>query len=55
MILMIEAKKNIACGVEVFLVQLVNKKVEKKSIENILLVIEFTKVFVDDLPRIFPI
>lgn len=49
-----QVKKDLTLGVEAFLVQLVTKKNEEKSIEDIPVVVESTDIFVDNLLDFFP-
>lgn len=49
MISAIHAKKNLSFGAYEFLVQLVTKNVEKRLVEDILMVVKSPKVLIDDL------
>ncbi|KAF5477291.1 hypothetical protein F2P56_003941, partial [Juglans regia] len=51
----IQAKRDIACGADAFLVQVVSTPSEKKSLVDIPVVEEFPDVFVDELPGLPPI
>lgn len=54
MILEIQAKYDLACGENALLVQLVTKNVEKKLIEDIIVIIKFFKSFYGWPSKIFP-
>ncbi|XP_035545519.1 uncharacterized protein LOC118348279 [Juglans regia] len=51
----VQAKRDIACGADAFLVQVVSTPSEKKSLANIPVVEEFPDVFVDELPGLPPV
>ncbi|KAF5470108.1 hypothetical protein F2P56_010648 [Juglans regia] len=51
----IQAKKDVASGADAYLVQVVSKPSEKKSVAGIPVVEEFSDVFVDDLLVLPPI
>ncbi|KAF5468833.1 hypothetical protein F2P56_012950 [Juglans regia] len=51
----IQAKRDIACGADAFLVQVVSTPSEKKSLADILVVEEFPDVFVDELSGLRPV
>lgn len=51
----IQAKRDIACGADAFLVQVVSTPSEKKSLVDIPVVEEFPDVFVDELPGLPPV
>ncbi|XP_035542910.1 uncharacterized protein LOC118345683 [Juglans regia] len=51
----VQAKKDIACGADAFLVQVVSTPSEKKSLADIPVVEEFPDVFVDELPGLPPV
>ncbi|KAF5465159.1 hypothetical protein F2P56_015188 [Juglans regia] len=51
----IQAKRDIACGADAFLVQVVSTPSEKKSLADIPVVGEFLDVFVDELPGLPPV
>ncbi|XP_035549700.1 uncharacterized protein K02A2.6-like, partial [Juglans regia] len=51
----VQAKRDIACGADAFLVQVVSTPSEKKSLADIPVVEEFPDVFVDELPGLPPV
>lgn len=48
----IQANRDLASGVEAYLVQVATKSIERKSVMGIPIVKEFSGVFANDLPRL---